>query len=89
MGVAIENANGLVKVYTEHMDSMGKALAANSLKVSSIEGLNYSLSYLMGSSSGGAATDGVPLDVAVNMNIDIKEVPRVEAEPMHSHETEE
>lgn len=89
MGVAIENANGLVKVYGENVDSMGKALSQNSLRVSQLQGLNYSLSYLMASSAGGSSDEQVPLDLAVNMNLDIKEFPRNEAEASHNHESEE
>jgi hypothetical protein len=53
MGVAIENANAIVKVYVESGESIFKVQKANSMRVSRIEGLDYSLSFLMGSSTTG------------------------------------
>jgi hypothetical protein len=34
MGIAIENANALVKVYTDNFDALTKALKAQAFKVS-------------------------------------------------------
>lgn len=53
MGVAIENANALVKVYAEQQEAMGKVLKLNAMRVSQIESINYSLSYIVASSMGG------------------------------------
>ena len=50
MGIAIENANALVKVYTENMDNLQKTLKQQTLKISQIDSINYKLSYLFGSS---------------------------------------
>jgi hypothetical protein len=54
MGVAIENANAIVKSYSEFMEAFGKVLKNNSMRVSQIDSVSYSLSYLVASSMGGA-----------------------------------
>ena len=74
MGVAIENANAIIKVFGDNNDAMARVLKNNSLRVSQIQGVNYSLSYLMGSSMGGShstpETGATPMDIAVGLNID-------------------
>ena len=63
----------------------------NSLRVSQIEGLQYSLSYLVATSMGGsksAEAGSEPIDITVSMNIDLKEYPRIKAAPLQ-HEEEE
>lgn len=79
MGVAIENANALVKVFTEQQEGMARHLKLNSLRVSQIVDMDYSVSYVLATSSSGVETgaEGAcePLDINVGMNIDIKEFP--------------
>lgn len=82
MGVAIENANALVKTYGEQMEAIGKTLKQNAMRVSQIDSLSYSLSYLVASSMGGARVGehgAQPLDIAVSMNIGIQEFPKIYA----------
>ena len=80
MGVAIENANALVKTFTEQHEGMAHLLKANSLRISQIVDMDYSVSYVLASSAVGtqfAATGGSePLDINVGLNIDLKEFPK-------------
>ena len=54
--------------------------------------MQYSLSYLVATSAGGAkaSADGgtEPIDITVSMNIDIREYPKIKAKPIE-HEEEE
>ena len=50
MGIAIENANAIVKSYTDNFDSLCKSLKAQTFKVSQIQGMQYKLSYIFASS---------------------------------------
>ena len=43
MGVAIENANAIVKVFVESGEAIFKIQKANAMRVSQIQGLDYSL----------------------------------------------
>ena len=83
MGVAIENANAITKTYAEQQEAFGKVMKQNALRVSQIDSINYSLTYLVASSMGGArvseAGAAQPFDVAVTMNIDIQEFPKIKA----------
>jgi hypothetical protein len=80
MGVTIECANAIVKVYTESGEAIFKVQKQNSMRVSQIQSLDYSLSFLMGSSMTGVQkvpeVGVVPLDIAVKLNIDLKEFPK-------------
>ena len=61
---------------------MGKVLKLNSMRVSQIESINYSLSYIVASSMGGVRKTEVgvqPFDVAVSLNIDLIEFPKIKA----------
>ena len=81
-GVAIENANALVKVYGEQQEVIGKVLKQNALRVSQIESISYKLSYLVASSMEGAkigASGAQPLDMALSLNIDLLEFPKIKA----------
>ena len=53
MGVTIDNANALVKIFLEQGESMGRVLRQNALQISKIKSMHYNLSYLMASSSTG------------------------------------
>ena len=80
MGIAIENANAIVKVYAENIDTLYKALKQQSLKVSQIEWFQYKLTLLLSSSQSGHSTHPAtaavnPLDTAVTLRIDIREFP--------------
>ena len=86
MGVAIENSNALTKVFNEQQEGMARQLKLNSLRVSQIVDMNYSMSYLLATSASGtetAASGGTePLDINVGMCIDIKEFPKVNAQTL-------
>ena len=83
MGVAIENANALVKVFTEQNEAMARFQKLNSLRVSQIVEMDYSVSYLLASSASGiqnsAENTYEPLDITVGMNIDLREYPQRKA----------
>ena len=83
MGVAIENANALVKVLIEQSEGIARQQKLNSLRVSQIVEMDYSVSYLLASSASGvessAAGSCEPLDITVGMNIDLKEYPSQKA----------
>jgi hypothetical protein len=82
MGVAIENANALVKTYQEQQEAFGKTLKQNTMRSSQIDSIGYSLSYLVASSMGGARVTeqgAQPFDIAVTMNIDLVEFPKIRA----------
>ena len=53
MGVAIENANALVKAFTENNEGIARQLRMNSLRVSQIVDIDYSISYVLATSAGG------------------------------------
>ena len=53
MGVAIENANALVKVVNEQGNALTLAMKHDSLRLSKIESVQYSLSYIMATSASG------------------------------------
>lgn len=85
MGVAIENANALVKAFNEQHEGIARQLRTNSLRVSQIVDMDYSVSYLLASSASGvqasAETGGCePLDISVGMNIDLREFPKQQAQ---------
>ena len=84
MGVAIENANALVKVFNEQHEGIARHLRTNSLRVSQIVDMDYSVSYLLASSASGTqqSAEGAacePLDISVGMNIDLREFPKQSA----------
>jgi hypothetical protein len=54
MGVAVEIANALVKTMTEQGEILHRMMKLNTMRVSQIQGLDYSLSYVMASSTAGA-----------------------------------
>lgn len=54
MGVAVEIANALVKTMTEQGEVLHRMMKLNTMRVSQIQGLDYSLSYVMASSTAGA-----------------------------------
>ena len=84
MGVAIENANALVKVFSEQHEGMARQLRLSSLRVSQIVEMDYSLSYLLATSASGTETSQAgatePLDINVGMSIDLKQFPKVQAQ---------
>ena len=84
MGVAIENANALVKVFSEQQEGIARQLRLNSLRVSQIVDMDYSMSYLLATSAAGTETTEAggtePLDINVGMCIDLKEFPKVQAQ---------
>lgn len=83
MGVAIENANALVKAFNENNEGIARQLRMNSLRVSQIVDIDYSISYVLATSAGGVqnSAEGAtePLDINVGMHIDLKEFPKAQA----------
>ena len=81
MGVAIENANGMSKAYSDNQESLTKAMINQSMRISKIENMQYKLSYLMSSSFTGknlyekTPGDGDwqqdPLDTQVTLNLQL------------------
>ncbi len=53
MGIAIENANAIAKIYSENIESLQKALKQQTLRVSQIKGMNYKMSHIFATSSSG------------------------------------
>ena len=90
MGVAIENANAMVKVFGEQQEGIARQLRLNSLRVSQIVEMDYSVSYLLATSASGSenTAEGTtePLDINVGMNIDLKEFPKVQAQTLQAQE---
>ncbi len=92
MGVAIENANALVKTIAEQQEVLARALKHDSLRISQITGLQYGLSYIIATSASGtgvAEQGGIePLDISVNLNIDVLENPKTHPKLEVSENTE-
>ena len=59
MGVAIENANSITKSFAENQENLVKSLKMQSMRISSIEDINYKLSYLMSSSLTGKKMEAI------------------------------
>ena len=82
MGIAIENANAIVKAYADNFDSLCKSLKAQTFKVSQIQGMQYKLSYIFATSQSGYGQEQngtvEPLDTAVTLRIDLNEFPTYE-----------
>ena len=84
LGIAIENANAMVKVYTDNFDNLSRALKAQFFRVSQIQGMQYKVSYLFASSATGQQQNmesGAvePLDTAITLKIDLNEFNSSEA----------
>ena len=82
MGVAIENSNGMVKAFNENQEQLVKAQINQSMRISSIDSVNYKLSYLMSSSMTGKnlleTEEGLfqePIDVQVTLNVGLNQFP--------------
>ena len=91
MGVAIENANAITKVFTEQSVNIAAVMKDNSFRVSQVDGMQYSLSYLVATSMGGGKTSETgsePIDITVSMNIDLKEFPKIKAKPIEHEDAE-
>ena len=82
MGMAIENANAIVKAFVDQGEHIHRVQKQNSMRVSQIQGLDYSLSYMMASSSTGSIKNPEngavqPLDISVKVSVDLKQFPKV------------
>ena len=53
MGINIENGNELTKYYSDMQDSLVKAMKEKSLRISTVEKVDYKISQIMASSSAG------------------------------------
>jgi len=53
MGIAIENANAIVKVYQENLDALVKSLKQQTLRVSQINSMTYKTGHIFASSASG------------------------------------
>ena len=79
MGLAIENSNALVKVVQEQGEQLTVAIKNDSLRISQVLSTQYSLSYIMATSSSGSdvTESGItPLDATVALNIEVLETPK-------------
>ena len=88
MGVAIENANTLVKHYTDQMENLQRALRSESMRVSSVQDVQYGVSYLMATSASGTVKVDMhnikPLDITVQMSLEVGTNPNKSADQQSS-----
>jgi len=72
------------KVYLDSAENLGKALKAQSMKVSELKGLQYKLSYVFATSASGQGSQpgGAPnpLDTVVQLNLNLQEFPNAPGE---------
>ena len=72
---------------------MARQLRLNSLRISQIVDMDYSMSYLLATSASGTETSAAgatePLDINVGMCIDLKEFPKVQAQTTTSDAQQE
>lgn len=84
MGVAIENANTLVKSFNDNAENLQRALRGESMRVSQVKDVQYGISYLMATSASGTTKVDVhnikPLDVTVQMSLELGQNPNKSAE---------
>lgn len=55
MGIAIENANAIVKIYQENLEVLVKSLKQQTLRVSQINSMTYKTNHIFANSSSGIA----------------------------------
>ena len=53
MGIAIENAQAIVKIYQENLENLVKSLRQQSLRVSQINEMTYKVNHIFASSGSG------------------------------------
>lgn len=80
MGIAIENANALVKVYSESLDALVKSLKQQTFRVSQINSMTYKTGHIFANSASGLgqsmATGALePQTSVVTIGIDLTEYP--------------
>ena len=80
MGIAIENANAIVKIYQESQEQLVKSLRQQTLRISQINSMVYKTNHIFANSASGISqntTTGVlePLTTVVTMGIDLTEFP--------------
>ena len=85
MGMAVESANGVIKVYSDNQEQLVKSMKNQTLRLSSLNDMQYKLSYLMASSMTGKKLTPVaegsedlvqePLDIQVTLNLNMKQFP--------------
>ena len=80
MGIAIENANAIVKIYQENQDNLVKSLRQQTLRVSQINSMTYKVNHIFATSASGigqSQTTGTlePLTSVVTLGIDMTEFP--------------
>ena len=86
MGVAIDNANEIVKAFTNNHELLVKTMVHQSMRISSLENLDYKISMVMATSASGkkvvTSQDGEeqfqePLDCEVTLNFKLNEFPHM------------
>ncbi len=80
MGIAIENANAIVKIYQENQDSLVKSLRQQTLRISQINSMTYKVNHIFASSASGIGQNQStgalePLNTVVTLGIDMTEFP--------------
>ena len=53
MGMAVESSNGVIKAYSDNQEQLVKSMKNQTLRLSSLNDMQYKLSYLMASSMTG------------------------------------
>ena len=86
MGVAIENANAIIKVYNEQQETIARCLRGESMRVSQLKDVQYGISYLMATSASGTNKPNMhqikPLDITVQLTLDVAANPNAAQEQM-------
>ena len=80
MGIAIENANAIVKIYQENQENLVKSLRQQTLRVSQINSMSYKVNHIFATSASGigqSVTTGIlePLTTGVTLGIDMTQFP--------------
>ena len=80
MGIAIENANAIVKIYQENLEVLVKSLKQQTLRVSQINSMTYKTNHIFANSSSGIAQNistGAlePQNTIITLGIDLTEFP--------------
>ena len=80
MGIAIENANAIVKIYQENFENLVKSLKQQTLRVSQINSMTYKVNHIFASSASGVGQDMQtgslePLSTVVTLGVDLTQFP--------------
>jgi hypothetical protein len=80
MGIAIENANAIVKIYQENFENLVKSLKQQTLRVSQISSMTYKVNHIFANSASGVGQNPQtgalePLTTVVTLGVDLTEFP--------------